>query len=67
VGWRLRRSISLGGARLNLSRSGVGWSWGIPGLRYGRTALGRAYISIGLPGTGLYWLYYFGPERRSGV
>jgi hypothetical protein len=65
MGWRYRRSLSLGRVRLNLSRSGVGWSWGVPGLRYGRTAFGRAYISIGFPGTGMYWLHYFGPDRSS--
>ena len=59
MGWRLRRSISVGGARVNLSRTGIGWSWGVPGLRYGRNALGRMYITIGIPGTGIYWLKYW--------
>jgi hypothetical protein len=66
MGWRLRRSITVGGARVNLSGSGIGWSWGVPGFRYGRTAVGRAYVSIGVPGTGIYWVHYFGSERTHG-
>jgi len=63
MGWRLRRSASFGPFRLNLSRNGIGWSWGIPGLRYGRTATGRPYVSVGFPGLGLYWMKYLTTEN----
>jgi hypothetical protein len=65
MGWRLRRSWSVGPVRLNLSRSGVGWSWAVPGLRYGRTATGLSYVCIGFPGLGLYWMKYRGTERAA--
>lgn len=33
LGLRFRKSINLGGGfRINLSKSGVGYSWGAPGL-----------------------------------
>jgi len=68
--WRWRRSLRVGPFRWNLSRSGVGVSWGIPGLRYGINAYGRRYISIGLPGTGLYFYKYLDgptpPDTSSG-
>ena len=38
-----------------MSRAGVGWSWGIPGLRIGKGADGSTWISVGIPGTGLYF------------
>ncbi|MCK9330314.1 MAG: DUF4236 domain-containing protein, partial [Candidatus Cloacimonetes bacterium] len=34
MGWRLRKSIKLpGGFRVNLSKSGIGYSWGFKGYR----------------------------------
>ena len=62
MGWHVRRILRTGPVRWNLSRSGVGWSIGVPGLRYGVSALGHRYISIGLPGTGVYWTRYFGAQ-----
>lgn len=38
-----------------MSRGGVGFSWGIPGLRISKGANGLTWISIGIPGTGLYF------------
>lgn len=63
MSWRWRKAIGAGPLRLNLSRSGVGWSWGIPGLRYGVTLHGRRYISVGFPGLGLYWMKYLDTGR----
>jgi hypothetical protein len=36
MGWYLRKSLSLGPLRLNLSKSGIGTSVGVKGLRIGR-------------------------------
>jgi len=58
MGWRFRKVFSGGPFRLNLSRRGVGRSAGIPGLRYGITADGRRYVSVGFPGWGVYWIKY---------
>lgn len=65
MGWRWRRSIRIGPFRWNLSKSGVGVSWGIPGFRYGVSSSGRKYISIGIPGTGLYFFKYLGSSHQT--
>jgi len=59
MGWFFRKSINLGPVRMNLSKSGVGTSWGFPGFRFGISPDGRKYIRIGLTGTGLCWVKYF--------
>ncbi len=60
MSWRWRKSYSSGPFRTTVSKKGLGWSVGIPGLlRYGVTPDGRRYISIGIPKTGLYWIKYF--------
>lgn len=47
MGFHLRKSINLGGIRLNLSNSGVGFSTGVKGLRVGIDGKGRTYIGGG--------------------
>jgi len=63
MGWRLRRVLKAGPFRGTLSKSGIGWSVGIPGFRVGVSAIGQKYISVGFPGLGIYWIKYFGPRR----
>jgi len=53
VGFRLQRSIKLGKfVRLNISKSGVGISAGVRGMRISTGPRG-AFINLGIPGTGL--------------
>jgi hypothetical protein len=59
MGWRFRKTFSRGPFRWTLSKRGIGWSWGIPGLRTGVSPSGQRYISAGIPGTGLYYIKYF--------
>ena len=60
---RFRRSISLGKfLRLNLSKSGVGVSAGVKGLRAGIGTRGP-YASAGLPGTGISAQVYAGKGK----
>ena len=47
MGWRLSKVFKFGPINTTIGKSGVGWSVGIPGLRYGRDTLGRPYISLG--------------------
>ena len=55
MGWRFRKSIRiLPGIRVNLSEKGMGHSIGVPGYRRGRTATGKKYSTVSIPGTGLY-------------
>lgn len=53
MGFYYRRSMRLGPFRVNLSRSGVGYSVGGRGFRTGVSARGRRYTNVSIPGTGL--------------
>jgi Protein of unknown function (DUF4236) len=67
MGLRFQRRIKvLPGLRLNLSRSGVGFSVGARGAHVGITARGQRYTSIGLPGSGLSWREYHNPHHSAG-
>jgi hypothetical protein len=52
MGWYLRKSFRFGPVRLNLSKSGLGYSFGIKGARIGSGPRGN-YIHMGR-----YGLYY---------
>lgn len=55
MAWRYRRSVRFpGGFRINLSRSGVGYSWGFRGFRIGKGAKGQITRTVSIPGTGIY-------------
>lgn len=53
MGFYYRKSVNLGPFRVNLSKSGVGYSVGTRGFRTGVSAGGRKYTSFSLPGTGV--------------
>lgn len=65
MGWNLRRSINFGPVRMNLSKSGVGYSVGIRGFRVGRDSKGRKYRAVSIPSTGIYRRDYFQPSAPS--
>ena len=48
-----RKSVNIGPFRLNLSKSGLGYSVGGRGFRVGTTARGKKYTSFSIPGTGI--------------
>lgn len=54
MGFRFRKSINLGGGfRINLSKSGVGYSWGTKGVRFTKKASGGSRSTYSIPGTGI--------------
>lgn len=54
MGLHYRKSINLGGGfRINISKSGVGYSWGVKGYRITKTAKGTVRRTVSIPGTGL--------------
>ena len=64
MAWSFRRSVRLpGGFRLNLSKHGLGHSWGFRGFRQGTDALGRRYRVLSVPYTGLYNRQYLGQAK----
>ena len=56
MGLRFRKSISIGPLRINLSKSGVGFSFGFKGFRVSRSAKGKNTATVSLPGTGLSYV-----------
>lgn len=57
MAFRYRKSINLGGGfRVNLSKSGIGYSWGVKGYRITKTAKGTTRRTVSVPGTGLSWV-----------
>lgn len=54
MGFRYRKSIRVGKYfRINASKSGIGYSFGMPGARITHSANGRVTTTVGLPGTGI--------------
>ena len=53
MGFFYRKSVNFGPFRVNLSKSGVGYSVGGKGFRVGKSARGGSYNSFGVPGTGV--------------
>ena len=57
MGFRFRKSINLGGGfKINLSKSGVGYSWGTKGARITKTAKGTKRTTLSVPGTGISYV-----------
>lgn len=67
MGWRYRKSVKLPlGFRLNFSKSGMGWSWGVKGARITKTATGKTRYTATYPG-GLQYIEERGPKQRKPV
>lgn len=57
MGLRFRKSISIiPGVKLNLGKTGMSVSTGVPGFRKTFHTSGRVTTSVGIPGTGLYYV-----------
>jgi hypothetical protein len=68
MGFYLRKSFRFGPVRFNLSKSGIGTSFGVKGARIGVNSRGQAYVNAGRGG------FYFRetipsttPQRRGGA
>ena len=62
MGFYLRKSFRAGPIRFNLSKSGIGASFGVTGARVGLTSRGRAYVHGGRGG--VYYRKSLGGGRR---
>jgi hypothetical protein len=56
MGLRFRKSFTFGPLRINVSKSGIGFSLGVKGFRVGRSAKGKTTATVSLPGTGLSYV-----------
>ena len=63
MGLRFRKSINIGPLRINLSKSGIGFSVGVKGFRVGRSAKGKTTATVSLPGTGLSYVQDLDPKK----
>ncbi|MEM7342915.1 MAG: DUF4236 domain-containing protein [Chloroflexota bacterium] len=64
MGFRIQRSIRLGKfVRMNISKSGVGFSFGVRGLRISTGPRGTQF-SAGIPGTGLSYRKQLSSKRK---
>ena len=68
LGLNFRKSINLGcGFRINLSKSGVGYSWGVGGFRITKTAKGTIRRTASIRGTGISYTSEAGTRKRDTV
>lgn len=68
MGIRYRKSINLGGGfRINISKSGIGYSWGTKGIRYTKTARGTTRTTYSIPGTGLSYVKESGKKKSPNI
>lgn len=74
MGFRFRKSFGKGPFRVNISKSGVGYSVGTKGLRYTKKAGGGTRTTASIPGTGISYVTESGsktsasrPAASSGV
>lgn len=65
MGLTFRKGFKLGPVRVNLSRSGIGYSIGALGLRFGTTARGGRYATANLPLGFSYRKSLPGSKRRA--
>ena len=66
MGFRYRKSINLGGGfRVNLSKSGVGYSWGTKGYRVTKKSGGGYRKTASIPGTGISYTKDYGGKHKN--
>ena len=53
MGFYYRKSVGVGPFRVNIGKSGVGYSVGGRGFRTGVSSTGRKYTTFSIPGTGV--------------
>ena len=53
--FRFRRSVGNRFSRVNFTKTGIGYSAGVPGFRRSEHSTGRKTTTVGIPGTGMSW------------
>ena len=64
MGWSFHKSIKIGPFRINIGKTGIGFSVGAHGFRTGVRSNGSTYKSVSIPGTGIR--YTTGGKKSSG-
>ena len=53
IGFLYRKPVKAGPSRINLSKSGIGLSAGVPEFRVAQSNRGRRYTTFNVPGSGM--------------
>lgn len=64
MGLRFRKSFNFGGARINVSKKGVGGSIGVKGARVTAKAGGGTRSTVGIPNTGISYVKESGKGKN---
>lgn len=64
MGFRFRKSIGAGPFRMNLSKSGIGYSVGTKGFRVTKKASGGIRTTASIPGTGISYTQDYGNKSK---
>ena len=64
MGFRFRKSIKAGPFRVNLSKSGIGYSVGGKGFRVTKKAGGGIRTTTSIPGTGISYSKDYGKSKK---
>ena len=68
MGLRFRKSLNLGGGfRVNISKHGVGYSWGVKGARITTTSRGTSRTTLSIPGTGVSYVKEKSLKKKKSV
>ncbi len=66
MGFRFRKSIDvLGLFRINFSKSGISFSYGLPGYRVTKMANGKTRKTVSIPGTGISHVTTSGKSKKA--
>lgn len=65
MGFRFRKSKSFGPFKINLSKSGIGWSIGTKGVRYTKRADDKTQTTLSIPGTGISYVAVKGKSKNT--
>lgn len=60
-----RKSINFGLFRINFSKSGIGFSFGPKGAKFGIDSKGRKYTNLSIPKTGLSFKKFFSNKKKN--
>lgn len=67
MGFRFRKSKKIGPFRVNISKSGLGWSVGGKGFRYTKRADGKSQTTYSVPGTGISYVDVHGGKNSKNI
>lgn len=65
MGFRFRKSFKAGPFRINVSKSGIGYSAGVKGFRVTKRADGRTQRTYSVPGTGISYVDTIGGKMQT--